>query len=153
MVVSGFWNRSHQGSAVVRKAEAKESYVSGLVWNVWADFWTSMGQQAPPFSFLRTGGSEDFIFVTAISGADLDGFIQTVKGTPDLTFAKHGDWWLPGHVWFGEWSVFSASIKQTYFGFDRPVFSRDEVIDFEGTGDSRMTQLHSGKPLEAKGGE
>jgi hypothetical protein len=137
----------------MRKAEAKEHYVAGLVWNVWADYWISKGQEAPPFAYLRTGGGEDFIFVTATSGEDLDGFIQTVKGTPDLKFSKQGNWWLPGHFWFGDWSVFSASVRQGFFGFARPIFSREEVIDFEGTGDSRMTQLHSGKSGEVNGGE
>lgn len=137
----------------MKKAEAKEFYVAGLVWNVWANYWTSKGQEAPPFTYLRTGGGEDFLFASAISGADLDGFIQTVKGTPDLVFTVRSDWWLPGHFWFGNWSVFSATVRQAHFGFDRPIFSREEIIDCERTGDYRMTQLHSGKPDEAQSGE
>jgi hypothetical protein len=125
----------------MRKAEAQEFYVAGLVWNIWADFWTGKVTQVPPLSFMRVGGAEDFIFISAVSEQDLDGFIQAVKATPDLSFRKHSDWWLPPFRWFGTWVVFAAQVRQAHFGIGRRIFTNDEVFDFEGSGDPRTTPL------------
>jgi len=131
----------------MRKAEAKEFYAAGLVWNVWAEYWSGKVPVVPPFSYLRVGGGEDYIFVTAVTEADLDGFLNTVKGTADLMFHKQGGWWLPPHRWFGTWSVFSAQVRLSFVGFERTIFSSDDVMDFERSGDPRTTPLRSDKGL------
>ncbi|BDS49494.1 hypothetical protein [Rhodoluna sp. KAS3] len=129
----------------MRKAEAKEFYVAGTVWNIWADYWTPITDPVPPLSYFKMGGGEDYIFVSAVSEQDLDGFIQAVKATPDLKFFKQGKWWLKPHRWYGTWSVFSAEIRQGFFGIDRRIFASEEVLDFDGSGDTRMTPLRSDK--------
>jgi len=131
----------------MRKAEAKEFYSAGLVWNIWADYWTHKVPIVPPFSYLRVGGSGDYIFATTVSDADLDGFIQAVKGNADFKFQAQGNWWLPTHYWFGTWKVFSASVRQPFFGFDRGIYASNEVLDFNRSGDSRMTPLRSDREL------
>jgi hypothetical protein len=125
------------------QAENKEYYISGTVWNIWADYWTPKNPTVPPLHYLRIGGTEDFVFVSSISVKDLDGFIEAVKATADLRFSRHGDWWLPPWRWFGDWVVFSAEVRQAFMGVERRVWGRGEVIDFDNTGDSRMTPLRS----------
>jgi hypothetical protein len=127
----------------MRKAEAKEFYVAGTVWNIWVEYWSDKLERVPPLSYLRMGGGEDYIFISAVSGGDLDGFLEAVKATSDLRFFKQGSWWLPPHRWFGTWSPFSAQIRQAYFGYERRIFAKDEVFDFEGSGDPRTTPLRS----------
>lgn len=129
----------------MRKAEAKESYAAGLVWNVWADYWSDKAAIVPPISFLRVGGGEDYLFVTAVSEADLEAFLQAVKATPDLKFFKQGGWWLQTHRWFGGWLVFRAEVRQAFVGIERRIFSSGEVFDFDGSGDPRTTPLRSNK--------
>ncbi|MDH6409647.1 hypothetical protein M2113_000608 [Aurantimicrobium minutum] len=124
-----------------RMAENKEYYIAGTVWNIWADYWVANGGIIPPLHYLRVGGGEDFIFVSAVANKDLDGFIQAVQAAPDLKFQKQGDWWLQTIRWFGHWTVFSASVRQGYIGLERRVWGYDEVIDFDGSGDPRMTPL------------
>lgn len=126
-----------------RMAENKEYYIAGTVWNLWADYWVGKGELIPPLHYLRVGGGEDFIFVSAVGNKDLDGFIQAVQAAPDLRFEKQGDWWLPTVRWFGHWSIFSATVRQAYVGMERRVWGYGEVIDFDGTGDPRMTPLRS----------
>lgn len=127
----------------LRMAENKEYYIAGTVWNIWADYWVSHGGTIPPLHYQRIGGGEDFIFVSAVGANDLEGFIQSVQAAADLRFEKQGDWWLPTVKWFGHWSVFSATVRQGFVGIERRVWGYDEVIDFDGTGDERMTQLRS----------
>lgn len=131
-----------------RMAENREYYIAGTVWNIWADYWVAKGELIPPLHYMRIGGGEDFIFVSAVGNKDLDGFIQAVQATPDLKFQKQGDWWLPTVRWFGHWSIFSASVRQAFIGFERRVWGYDEVIDFDRSGDSRMTQLRSAGELK-----
>lgn len=137
----------------MRKAEAKENYVAGVVWNIWADYWANKLPQVPPLTYMRVGGGEDFIFVSVVSEKDLDGFIEAVKATPDLRFFKQADWWLPRHRWFGSWTVFSAQIKQAYFGIERRIFANDEVFDYEASGDPRTTPLRSDKGIQKPSAE
>jgi CheY-like chemotaxis protein len=66
-----------------------------------------------------------------------------LKATADFRFSRHGDWWLPPWRWFGHWVVFSAEVRQAFMGVERRVWGRGEVIDFDNTGDSRMTPLRS----------
>ena len=124
-------------------AENKEYYIAGIVWNIWADYWTTRGVLVPPFHYLRIGGGEDFIFVCAVGSKELDGFIEAVQSAADLKFAKQGDWFLPNVRWFGKWSVFSAGVRQAFVGIERRVWGYGEVIDFDGSEDSRMTPLRS----------
>jgi len=131
----------------VRKAEAKEFYAAAVVWNVWADYWASKVAVVPPLVYLRVGGGEDYVFVSGVAEADLDGFITTVKETPDLRFFRQGTWWLPPQRWFGTWTVFSAQVKTAFVGFERRIFSADEVFDFEESGDPRTTPLRSDKGI------
>jgi hypothetical protein len=129
----------------MRKAEAKEFYAAGVVWNTWADYWWPKVAVIPPLVYLRVGGGEDYIFVSGVSEADLDGFIQAVKETPDLKFFKQGEWWLPTHRWFGTWTVFSAQVKAAFIGFERPIFASEEAFDFDNSGDPRLKSLRSDK--------
>ncbi len=96
------------------------------------------------------GGSEDYIFVPGVSEADLDGFIQAVKETPDLKFIKQKSWWLPPHRWYGTWTVFSAQVKAAFVGFERRIFASEEVFDFENSGDPRTTPLRSDEGHQEK---
>jgi hypothetical protein len=132
----------------MRKAEAREYHAAGLVWNVWADYWNTRVERVPPLQYVRVGGGEDYIFVSAVSEADLDGFLSTVKATPDLEFRKQGKWWLSTSVWFGTWVVFSATVRQAFVGYGRRIFSNDEVFDFFNSGDPRTTPLRSDKGIE-----
>ena len=124
-----------------RMAENKQFYIAGIVWNMWAEYWTAKGGTIPPFHYLRIGGGEDFIFASPVEEKDLDGFIEAVQAAADLKFVKHGDWWLPNVRWFGHWSVFSATVRQAFLGLERRVWGYGEVIDFDGSGDPRMTPL------------
>jgi hypothetical protein len=141
----------------MRKAEDKEFYVAGTVWNIWADYWSGKVEKVPPLSYLRVGGGEDYIFVSAVSDGDLDGFLQAVKATPDLKFHPQGDWWLLPHRWYGTWALFSAEIGQAFVGYERRIFANDEVLDFDKSGDPRTTPLRSdkgvGNPEAVKPGE
>lgn len=148
MVVSDNRHRSYQGSVMVRsQAENREFYIAGVVWNIWADYWTSVQDHIPPLHYMRTGGGEDFIFVSGVSEQKLNAFLKSVQSTADLRFTQQGDWWLTPVRWFGHWTVFSAGTRQPYVGIERRVWGGDEVIDFDSSGDSRMTQLRSaGEP-------
>ena len=126
-----------------RMADNKEFYIAGTVWNIWADYWQKTTGSVPPFHYLRIGGGEDFIFVSAVASKDLDGFIEAVQAAADLKFMKQGDWWLPNVRWFGQWSAFSATVRQAFLGVERRVWGYGEFIDFDGSGDERMTPLWS----------
>jgi len=125
-------------------ADNKEFYIAGTVWNIWADYWTTKGGGIPPLHYLRMGGGEDFIFVSAVEEKELDGFIEAVQAAADLRFTKQGDWFLTNVRWFGKWSVFSAAVRQAFVGIERRVWGYGEVLDFDGSGDPRMTPLRPG---------
>lgn len=125
----------------MRKAEAKDHFVSGIVWNLWADYWSPKVSQVPPMAYLRVGGGEDYIFVSAVSEGDLDSFLTAVKATPDLEFHKQGNWWLMPMYWFGSWVVFSATIRQGFYGIERRIFANEQSWDFFQSGHPGLTPL------------
>jgi len=132
----------------MREVEAREAHAAAIVWNTWADYWSTRVEKVPPLQFLRVGGGEDYIFVSAVSEADLDGFISTVKATPDLKFKRQGSFWLQPTIWFGTWVVFSAVVRQAFVGIERRLFSDDTVYDFDRLGDPRTTPLRSDVGIE-----
>lgn len=134
----------------MRKAEARDHFVSGIVWNLWADYWAGKVAKVPPMTFLRMGGGEDYIFVSAVSEADLDSFLTAVKATPDLEFHRQGEWWLRPEFWFGSWVVFSATIRQGFYGIERRIFANEQVWDFFQSGHPGLTPLRDDKGIDEK---
>jgi len=100
-------------------AEQRQYLIAGMVWSLWANFWTSQGDLIPPLHYLRMGGGEDFIFVSGVSEKQLDGFLLAVKSVPELEFKKQGGWWLHSSHWFGHWTNFSATIRPALDGVQR----------------------------------
>ena len=93
MVIPNHQFGNHQGSVTMRAAETRQYYIAGMVWNFWANYWTSKDELIPPLHYLRMGGGEDLIFVSGVSEQALDGFLTAVKSAPELGFQKQGDWW------------------------------------------------------------
>ena len=125
----------------MRAVEGREYYLSGVVWNMWAEYWTTQDQLIPPLHFMRIGGGEELIFVSAASVKEAAGFLASVKAAAELIYTEQSDWWLPPWRWFGHWSVFSARIRQNYVGIERNLLVGDEVIDYFNSGDSRTIPL------------
>ena len=103
----------------MRTAEQRQFHIAGVVWNIWANYWTGLGELIPPLHYLRMGGGEDFIFVSGVSEKALDGFITAVKSAPELSFQKQGDWWLHSSNWYGHWTTFSATLRPSFVGLSR----------------------------------
>ncbi len=103
----------------MRAIELRQNYIAGMVWSIWATYWTSLDQLIPPLHFLRMGGGEDFIFVSGATETALDGFLASVKASPELAYVKQGDWWLPTSNWYGHWTVFQVSIRPALDGVER----------------------------------
>lgn len=90
-----------------------------MVWSIWSNYWTGLGELIPPLHYLRIGGGEDFIFVSGVSEKALDGFLTAVKSAPELYFQKQGDWWLHSFSWYGHWTTFSATLRPSFVGLSR----------------------------------
>ena len=123
----------------MRTAEQRQFYIAGMVWNLWANYWTNKGELIPPLHYLRMGGGEDFIFVSGVSEKALDDFLLVVKAAPELAFTKQGDWWLPSSHWYGHWTTFSVNIRPALDGVERwrragvPNNPNELVSDFENS--------------------
>jgi len=103
----------------MRTAEHRQFYVAGVVWSVWANYWTGLGELIPPLHYLRMGGNEDYIFVSGVSEKALDGFLTAVKSAPEMSYTKQGDWWIHSSRWYGHWTTFSATVRPSVIGMER----------------------------------